>query len=174
MAIGYFIFRQWKWIAKKDWGTDENGRGCMGCGLIQETTYNCADISIAGSKAKGETTAQRTTSSTSHAKLSSRFERTTTEPEAELVTEQELSRSEVLEGFMTKDTCQTTLQFGKKLNFSKMMTMYCENFCNSRCIGLMKTLEENLINGVPTEPTSDLLACLDTCPIICKCFKAIR
>jgi hypothetical protein len=40
------MFSQWKWLAAKDWGIDHKGKGCMGCGIFQEISYNCADISI--------------------------------------------------------------------------------------------------------------------------------
>jgi hypothetical protein len=40
------MFSQWKWLAAKDWGIDHKGKGCMGCGIFQEISYNCADISV--------------------------------------------------------------------------------------------------------------------------------
>ena len=39
-----FIF-QWTYIAGNNWGTDENGEECVGCGP-QEHFRACADISI--------------------------------------------------------------------------------------------------------------------------------
>ncbi|XP_013418916.1 uncharacterized protein LOC106179736 [Lingula anatina] len=36
---------QWKYRTGNSWGTDANGRGCLGCGP-QEEFYNCADVSI--------------------------------------------------------------------------------------------------------------------------------
>lgn len=201
------LSRQWKWIGAKDWGTDENGRGCMGCGIIQENSYNCADISITGSVTntivltkkttgpirKPETkpvsepvTEQTTKSSTvrvTEPKTKSSTERIT-ESVVDIVTEvkaktestahpdmttESIIDQDWLADFKLRDKCLTKLNFGVKFNFKKMMTMYCEHFCHNKCPGLMKMLEENLKNSVFTEPTSDLLACLDTCPLICTC-----
>lgn len=140
---------QWKWIAAKDWGTDNNGKSCMGCGLIQETTYNCADISIK----------RKSLETIIGQKLS--LEKTTPSK----FVKDEIKKDEVV----YNNKCTTKLKFGTKLNFGSIMDIFCQTKCNSKCRNLLKLLEENLMNDVKTVPTLDLIVCMDTCPIVCNC-----
>ena len=162
------LFRQWKWVAAKDWGTDEQtGKSCMGCGLVQENTYNCADITIKDDKKSligeiGKTKSSKKALTTTSA--STTVVKTTSTPTTRTNTDAINKKSA-----SDNSKCEVKLKFGNTLNISKIMGIFCEQVCNQKCKILLKEVNKNLMQNKDTEPSSDLLACIDTCPVVCEC-----
>ena len=148
----FFIheYRQWKWIAAKDWGNDENGNSCMGCGPIQENSYNCADISIQNEFDENNLMTKTTSTSSS------------------LEDKRQTERAEYKNSSFNTG-CQTKLKFGSTLSIKTLMDIFCKNVCSEKCPDLIEDLNSNLKIGENVEPSSDLIACLDTCPLVCDC-----
>ena len=160
------LFRQWKWVAAKDWGVDEQtGKSCMGCGLVQENSYNCADITIKDDK-------KSLISEVSKTKVSKKLTPKTTTASTTVATRPSTrTQTDTINKKLANDNskCEVKLKFGNTLNISKIMGIFCEQVCNQKCKVLLKEVNKNLMQNKDTEPSSDLLACIDTCPVVCDC-----
>lgn len=113
---------------------------CTGCGEVQENFMGCADIAIKDNIVK-----------TTRAPMPDKF----LKPDDE---------------YTHEPVCERKLEFGNFLNFNNIAEIFCEQICNENCKELLAEVEENLKKGVQSEPSDDLITCLDTCPIMCDCL----
>jgi len=67
-----------------------------------------------------------------------------------------------------KNSCERKLEFGTFMNFNNIVEIFCGEICENDCPKLMKIVDENMENKIPSEPDS-LITCIDTCPKLCKC-----
>lgn len=126
----------------------------MGCGPMQENSYNCADISI---QDELDGNVEFITKKSTTSAPITRKRHTTHQAKSHI---KPISYS---------NKCQTKLNYGKTLSIKALMDIFCGNVCSDKCPILIEDLNSNLKNGDNTEPSKDLIACLDTCPLVCDC-----
>ncbi len=50
------------------------------------------------------------------------------------------------------------------------LNVFCKEMCGFRCKPLLAEFKSNLFkNEANNRPNQDLMACLETCPLLCKC-----
>ena len=150
MSIKYYINNsiviQWKWVKANQWGKTEN-RECLGCGIIQEHINGCSDISIRD-PAKKDTT--------------SYFNPTT--PKSIISSTSIKSQSTESRSTKIAPGCQAKLEFGHSVpNVKSAVAIFCSDVCENKCLALINDYEIKLYTNSSSQPTSDLLTCLDTC-----------
>lgn len=62
------------------------------------------------------------------------------------------------------------LVFGDLSDLGGDLNVFCKEMCGFRCKPLLAEFKSNLFkNEANNRPNQDLMACLETCPLLCKC-----
>ena len=62
------------------------------------------------------------------------------------------------------------LVFGDLSDLGGDLNVFCKEMCGFKCKPLLAEFKSNLFkNEANIRPNQDLMACLETCPLLCKC-----
>lgn len=126
-----------KYVTANRWGTDDTtNESCVGCGVIQEQFFGCADISIRENIDEIENNK---------------------EGNAEVIIESmtnEIKEVQNKNQTLIETNCKSILEFGKTLDISTIVTIYCNRVCNGVC-------------KLPLKYNTQV--CDKTCPLLCDC-----
>ena len=62
------------------------------------------------------------------------------------------------------------LVFGDLSDLGGDLNVFCKEMCGFKCKPLLAEFKSNLFkNEANNRPNQDLMACLETCPLLCKC-----
>lgn len=120
------------------------------------------------SSSAASSTSQRSTSTKSFTTLSTTRTTTTTSStttQTESTTLQTTtSTTSTNLALITSQGCQAKLEFGESSpNVKAGVTKFCEEVCHLKCLHLIDEYERDLYLNSESQPTPDLLTCLDTC-----------
>ena len=175
-------------MAGNSWGIDtETNRSCVGCGVIQENFFGCADIAIIDENANRTTSTTTTTTVTSTLATStlatSSVAMPTTNDLSAIITEF-LNNASIAETINTTTVttttttsayngCSSKLEFGSMSNIARVVRIYCYRMCKVRCEGILNDYYvksgDNSGDELIKSSDNDIIACLETCPILCSC-----
>ena len=143
------MYRQWKYRCGNRWGKDsKTNTSCMGCGDVQEHFFGCSDIAI---KPKDMKNSNSTKISVVQEPLTKAKLITSTQSLQSITTT--LPIGDMYNG------CRSKLYYGKKINLSKAVSIYCSEICKSMCYE----------NTYSTNDQEKAVICGQTCPILCSC-----
>jgi hypothetical protein len=132
-----FKLRQMKYVTANRWGTDEDTNvSCVGCGVVQEQFFGCADISI-----KEDMTNEI------------KEDKEVTKVVIDSMTS-EIKEVNTLNNRTIEANCKSKLEFGKTVDLSTIVTIYCNRVCNGVCKAPLKYNAQ---------------VCDQTCPLLCEC-----
>jgi hypothetical protein len=129
----------------------------MGCGIVQEHFFGCSDIAI---KPKNNSTIITTTINT---------RRTSTLPITTKVTSTFILITNTTKskpiirptGDDTYNGCRSKLYYGKKIDLSKAVLIYCSEVCKPLC-------NDSSIYSIDEPERASI--CKSTCPALCSCI----
>ena len=150
--------------------------------MYQEHTNGCADIAIKdqsllnnlqtttrSSSSNGFTFKQVSKLSTT---LSTSTSTTTTTKTTTGTTTYETTSTSPTISMITTQGCQAKLEFGESNPIVRAAVVkFCENICHLKCLDLINDYERDLYSNSESQPTADLLTCLDTCNLNLNYFK---
>lgn len=62
-------------------------------------------------------------------------------------------------------SCRVRYEFGTKINIARVVKIYCNRMCKVRCKVILDEFEKSVRQVV----SLDVIACLETCPVLCDC-----
>lgn len=143
--------------------------------IIEETQSTASTIETTVS-IESSLTSPIITSTILYSNDSTIFDNQTSTTEAiPLVTSTPISSTTILSSTTTTTSdesriCQSKLEFGDLSDVSVEIEVFCNDMCNNRCKPLIAEFKEDLIkNRANRRPNPDLMACLETCPLLCSC-----
>jgi hypothetical protein len=145
----YFLPQsQWKYRCGNRWGIDDTtNASCMGCGTVQEQFFGCSDISIKAKDGSSITNAVPTAAPTTTV--------ITTQNPTTTVSTKPTDTTPV----DAYNGCRSKLYYGKKIDLTKAVSMYCSMICKTTCN------EENIL----MDANEKAIICGQTCPTLCSC-----
>lgn len=188
------VSSQWKYVAGNSWGVDpDTGKGCVGCGPVQEHFFGCADIAIKDpNKPEEETVIEEEPVSTTEA-ANIINEPIVNNAESSEVIEAVIevngpglenqttihghSSSSSQEADWSNDVsnnnstvyngCSSKLEFGPMMNIGRVVSIYCYRMCKVKCDELISSVPN--VEELRQTREKDYLVCFQTCPVLCSC-----
>lgn len=131
----------------------------MGCGILQEHSNGCSDIAI-----KDQSNLLTTLSISSTKAPKSTAISVATITATQTTTSSTTTTTSTSTNLVTSQGCQAKLEFGQTIpSVRRAVNSFCTEVCHSKCLNLISEYEKELYINSLTEPTPDLLTCLDTC-----------